>query len=119
MSNLSVYDELNQAIDQMLRPQLASPSFPQRARNGWGPQKRRDPGAPSQTDEGNIRELVELARNLRDLPGANFQTRLRPEPAREAPGRAVSVPTEPAGHPDGQPPPKPAHRPTPTLPPPL
>lgn len=103
MSNLSVYDELDQAIDQMLQPQLASPSFPQRARNGWGPQKRRDPGAPPQTDEGNIRELVELARNLRDLPGANFQTRLRLELEWEAAGRAVSVPTEADGHRDGQP----------------
>src|SRR6266853_5603011 len=88
MSNLSVYDELDQAIDQMLQPQLA--------------QKRRDPGAPPQTDEGNIRELVELARNLRDLPGANFQTRLRLELEWEAAGRAVSVPADADGHRDGQ-----------------
>ena len=73
MSNISLYDELDHAIDQMLQPQTASPSFPQRAGNGWGPQKRRDPGAPPQTDEGNIRELVELAADLRDLPRANFR----------------------------------------------
>src|SRR5260221_9801733 len=88
MSNLSVYDELDQAIDQMLQPQLA--------------QKRRDPGAPSQTDEGNIGELVALAGNLRDLPGANFQTRLRLELEWEAAGRAVSAPADADGHRDGQ-----------------
>src|SRR5256885_9635980 len=91
MSNISVYDELDQAIDQMLQPQLASPSFPQRARNGWGPQKRRDPGAPSQTDEGNIRELVELAADLRDLPRANFKTRLKLELEWEVAGRRDSA----------------------------
>jgi TonB family protein len=91
MSNISVYDELDQAIDEMLQPRLASPSFPQRARNGWGPQKRRDPGAPSQTDEGNIRELVELAADLRDLPRANFRSRLKLELEWEAAGRTVSA----------------------------
>jgi len=91
MSNISVYDELDQAIDQMLQPQLASPSFPQRARNGWGPQKQRDPGAPSQTDEGNISELVELAADLRDLPRANFKSRLKLELEWEAAGRTVSA----------------------------
>jgi protein TonB len=90
MSNISVYDELDQAIDQMLQTQLASPSFPQRARNGWGPQKPRDPGAPSQTDEGNIGELVELAADLRDLPRANFKSRLKLELEWEAAGRRVS-----------------------------
>jgi len=91
MSNISAYDELDQAIDQMLQPQLASPSFPQRARNGWGPQKQRDPGAPPQTDEENIRELVDLAADLRDLPRANFKSRLKLELEWEAAGRTVSV----------------------------
>ena len=91
MSNISAYDELDQAIDQMLQPQLDSPSFPQRARNGWGPQKRRDPGAPPQTDEENIRELVELAADLRDLPRANFKSRLKLELEWEAAGRTVSA----------------------------
>jgi periplasmic protein TonB len=91
MSNISVYDELDQAIDQMLRPQPAGPSFPQRARNGWGPQKRRDQWAPSQTDEGNIGELVELATDLRDLPRANFKSRLKLELEWEAAGRSVSA----------------------------
>jgi TonB family protein len=86
-----VYDELDQAIDQMLQPQLASPSFPQRARNGWGPQKRRDPGAPPETAEENIRELVELAADLRDLPGGNFKSRLKLELEWEAAGRTVSA----------------------------
>jgi TonB family protein len=91
MSNISVYDELDQAIDQMLQPQFASPSFPQRARNEGGPQKRRDPGASSQTDEGNIRELVELAADLRDFPPANFRSRLKLELEWEAAGRTVSA----------------------------
>src|SRR6478609_680940 len=91
MSNISAYDELDQAIDQMLQPQLDSPSFPQRARNGWGPQKQRDPGAPPQTDEENIRELVELAADLRDLPRANFKSRLKLELEWEAAGRTVSA----------------------------
>jgi TonB family protein len=91
MSNISVYDELDQAIDQMLQPQLASPSFPQRARNGWGPQKQRDPGASSQTDEGDIGELVELAADLRDLPRSNFKSRLKLELEWEAAGRTVSA----------------------------
>jgi periplasmic protein TonB len=91
MSNISVYDELDQAIEQMLQPQLSSPSFPQRARNGWGPQKQRNPEAPSQTDEGNIRELVELAADLRDLPRANFKSRLKLELEWEAAGRRVSA----------------------------
>src|ERR1700758_5443411 len=77
MSNISVYDELDQAIDQMLQPQLA--------------QKRRDPGAPSQTDEGSIRELVELAADLRDLPRTNFKSRLKLELEWEAAGRRVSA----------------------------
>src|SRR6478609_10628377 len=77
MSNISVYDELDQAIDQMLQPRLV--------------QKRRDPGAPSQTDEGNIRELVELAADLRDLPRANFKSRLKLELEWEAAGRTVSA----------------------------
>ncbi|HEY2362124.1 MAG TPA: energy transducer TonB [Candidatus Angelobacter sp.] len=76
MSNISVYDELDQAIEQMLQPQLV--------------QKRRDPGAPSQADEGNIRELVELATDLRDLPRANFKSRLKLELEWEAAGRSVS-----------------------------
>ncbi len=91
MSNISAYDELDQAIDQMLQPQLASPSFPQRARNGWGPQNRRDPGAPPETAEENIRELVELAADLRDLPRANFKSRLKLELEWEAAGRTVSA----------------------------
>ena len=91
MSNISVYDELDQAIDQMLQPHLASPSFPQRARNEAGPQKRRDTAAPAQTDEGDIGELVELAADLRDLPRANFKSRLKLELEWEAAGRTVSA----------------------------
>jgi TonB family protein len=76
MTNISVYDELDQAIDQMFQSQV--------------PQKLRDPGAPSQTDEGNIRELVELAADLRDLPRVNFKSRLKLELEWEAAGRRVS-----------------------------
>jgi TonB family protein len=75
MSNISVYDELDQAIEQMLQPQAA--------------QKQRDSGTPSQADEGNIRELVELAADLRDLPCANFRSRLKLELEWEAAGRRI------------------------------
>ena len=81
MSNISVYDELDQAIDQM-------------ARNGWGPQKRRDLGTPTESADaghGNIGELVELAAELRDLPRANFKSRLKLELEWEAAGRTVSA----------------------------
>ena len=54
-------------------------------------QKRSDPGAPSQTDEENIAELVELAADLRDLPRANFKSRLKLELEWEAAGRTVSA----------------------------
>jgi periplasmic protein TonB len=77
MSNISVYDELDQAIEQMLQPQVGL--------------KQRDPGAPSQTDEGSIRELVDLAADLRDLPRANFKSRLKLELEWEAAGRTVSA----------------------------
>ena len=50
MSNLSVYEELDQAIDQMLA----------------APDKMLASGEP------NIRELVELAADLRDLPRSEF-----------------------------------------------
>jgi protein TonB len=77
MSNISVYDELDQAIEQMLQPQVV--------------QKQRGSVAPSQADEGNIRELVELAADLRDLPRANFKSRLKLELEWEAAGRRVSA----------------------------
>src|SRR4051794_35704282 len=91
MSNISVYDELDKAIEQMLQPQVSSPSFPQRAQNGVGAQERSDSAAPSQTDEGNIGELMELAADLRDLPRANFKSRLKLELEWEAAGRRVSA----------------------------
>ena len=98
MSNISVYDELDQAIDQMLQPQLASPFFPQRARNGWGPQNRCDRGAPPETAENtgeeNIRELVELAADLRDLPRTNFKSRLKLELEMGSRGAATVSATE-------------------------
>jgi len=91
MSNISVYDELDQAIEQMLRHQVSSPSFPQRAQNGVGAQKRSDSATPSQANEGNIGELVELAADLRDLPRANFKSRLKLELEWEAAGRRISA----------------------------
>jgi len=91
MSNISVYDELDQAIEQMLRHQVSSPSFPQRAQNGVGAQKRSDSAIPSQANEGNIGELVELAADLRDLPRANFKSRLKLELEWEAAGRRISA----------------------------
>jgi TonB family protein len=69
MSNLAVHDELDQAIDQM----LAAPEMELAAS---GP---------------DVEELVELAAELRYLPRANFQSRLRLELEWEAAGRAVST----------------------------
>jgi periplasmic protein TonB len=69
MSNISVYDELDQAIDRML-------STPEEALAG---------------SESNVGELVQLAAELRDLPNANFKTRLQLELEWEAAGRGVST----------------------------
>src|ERR1041385_5582383 len=65
MNNLSIYDELDQAIEQMLAEAEAAP-------------------------EESVRELVELASDLRDLPRDNFKSRLQLELEREAAGRAVT-----------------------------
>src|SRR5579864_331088 len=68
MSNISVYDELDQAIDQMLAA----------------------PDAAHAGQETEIGELVELAADLRALPRANFKSRLKLELEWEATGRKVS-----------------------------
>ncbi|MBZ5508629.1 MAG: energy transducer TonB [Acidobacteriia bacterium] len=67
MNNLSAYDELDQAIDQMLA----------------------EPEAALAHSESKFGELVELAADLRHLPRANFKTRLRLELEWEAAGRRV------------------------------
>jgi protein TonB len=69
MSNISVYDELDQAIDQM----LAAPDVAHAAR------------------ETEIGEMLELAHDLRDLPRTNFKSRLKLELEWEAAGRRVSA----------------------------
>jgi protein TonB len=69
MSNISIYDELDQAIEQML------------AR----------PDVPPVSGESNVRELAELASDLRYLPRENFKTRLRLELDWEAAGRTISA----------------------------
>lgn len=69
MSNLSVYDELDQAIDQMLAAPETALAVP----------------------ESNVGELVELAADLRCLPRDNFKTRLRLELEWGAAGRNVSA----------------------------
>jgi protein TonB len=80
MSNISVYDELDQAIDQMLHPTEPKPG---------------SLGTPSDAAEnrniGGLGELVELAADLRDLPRANFKSRLKIELEWEAAGRKVST----------------------------
>lgn len=68
MSNVSVYDELDQAIDQM----LAAPEVEHQTSTPLG-------------------ELVAVAAKLRDLPRDNFKTRLRLELEWEAAGRTVSA----------------------------
>ena len=69
MNNLSIYDELDQAIDQMLAA----------------------PEAAGIAPEESVRELVELASDLRDLPRANFKSRLQLELEWEAAGRTVTA----------------------------
>jgi TonB family protein len=69
MSNLSAYDELDQAIEQMLAA----------------------PEATLAASEPEIAELVDLAAELRHLPRANFKSRLRLELEWEAAGRRVSA----------------------------
>lgn len=69
MSNVRIYDELDHAIDQMLR----------------------GADATTQSSGPNVEELLEVASELRDLPRDNFKTRLQLELAWEASGRAVSV----------------------------
>ncbi len=79
MSNISVYDELDQAIDQMLHPTEPKPG---------------SLGTPSDAAENRkigLGELVELAAELRDLPRANFKSRLKLELEWEAAGRKVSA----------------------------
>jgi TonB family protein len=95
MSNISVYDELDQAIDQMLHPTEPKPgSHPVRRK----PRLSGAPGSlgtPSDAAEnrniGGLGELVELAADLRDLPRANFKSRLKLELEWEAAGRRVSA----------------------------
>jgi TonB family protein len=73
MNNLSIYDELDQAIDRM----LASPA---RAEN-----------ASDVAAETDVRELAELASELRDLPRENFKSRLMLELKWEAAGRTITT----------------------------
>jgi TonB family protein len=73
MNNRSIYDELDQAIDQM----LASPTQAGIASNAAA--------------EMDLRELAELASELRDLPRKNFKSRLKLELEWEAAGRAVTA----------------------------
>ena len=84
MNNVSIYDELDQAIDRIFQPQLA--------------QHRREPGGPCDTAENTgtkeVQELAEVARELRDLPRANFKSRLQLELEWEAAGRAVTSDAE-------------------------
>jgi protein TonB len=66
MSNISVYDELDQSIDQLISGAVAAPS-----------------------QQTSVDELVQLASDLRDLPPANFKKRLQLELEWEAAGRSV------------------------------
>lgn len=69
MNNSLIYDELDQAIEQMLASQ-----------EGVRPECSTD-----------VAELLDLAGDLRDLPRENFKTRLKLELEWEAAGRTVSV----------------------------
>lgn len=67
MNNVSIYDELDQAIEQM----LAAPDH-------------------ASAEQSEVSELVQVARDLRELPRENFKSRLRLELEWEAAGRAVT-----------------------------
>jgi TonB family protein len=73
MNNRSIYDELDQAIDQM----MAAPAHAEIASDA--------------AEETDVRELAELASELRDLPRENFKSRLMLELEWEAAGRAVTA----------------------------
>ncbi len=72
MTNISVYDELDQAIDQMLS----------------------EPEAALALRQTGVGELVQLAQELRDMPRDNFKKRLQLELEWEAAGRTVSSESE-------------------------
>lgn len=72
MSNLSVYDELDQAIDQLILPHNAVPAS---LKNG---------GLLP-----DVAQLVEVASDLRDLPRPDFKMRLKLELDWQASGRLV------------------------------
>jgi len=74
MNNLPVYDELDQAIDQM----LAAPANASAVRD-------------SSDRESNVDELLDLASDLRHLPRNNFKMRLKLELEWAAAGRTVSA----------------------------
>jgi periplasmic protein TonB len=74
MNNISIYDELDQAIEKM----MATPDVAGEA------------GA-------DVRELVQVARDLRELPRENFKSRLQLELEWEAAGRAVTTEAEQRG----------------------
>src|SRR5579859_624846 len=79
MNNIAIYDELDQAIDQLLAGQPNE--------LGTSSEAAANDAHAAHSD---VRELAELARDLRDLPRANFQSRLRLELEWEAAGRAVT-----------------------------
>jgi periplasmic protein TonB len=71
MNNVSIYDELDQAIDKILAA-----------------------GDDAGVEQGEVHELAEVARELRDLPRANFKSRLQLELEWEAAGRSVTTDVE-------------------------
>src|SRR6266849_5870413 len=68
MNNTSVFDELDQAIDRVISKPDATPASLQ----------------------SGIAELVEIARDLRQLPRTDFKMRLRLELEWQASGRSIS-----------------------------
>ncbi|MGC2697567.1 MAG: energy transducer TonB [Candidatus Angelobacter sp.] len=78
MSNTLMYDKLDQALEQMLAP----------------------PEGERAACSADIAELLDLASELRDLPRANFKTRLKLELEWEAAGRTVSATADAEGQHD-------------------
>jgi protein TonB len=76
MNSLSIFDELDLAIDRLMS----------------------NPGATTADLRTGIAELVEVVPDLRYLPRMDFKNRLRVELEWQAQGRALSSPSAPAGH---------------------
>ena len=87
MNNFSAYDELDQAIDQMLAGLDSSSQA--------GATARENSDRENALREPSVGELLELASDLRHLPRTTFKMRLKLELEWEAAGRTVTTDLDP------------------------